>query len=558
MTHTTVHPEPMTFSGRLRQRLSDMGVPVVAFGPDGALELIGPYQQEHELIIHSAPFKAAIRSKCDELTQRSIDVCTIWPGVMLVPIQAAIEAESDDRIATETRMFAALLLSRDMVSAEQIVSICNTSGMDLHTARARIDADALMSSQEAQRIARTIAWMVRDARDLGWRLNELHDLSWELARSYEELGLLYKLSTSMVVDHPPESFLQEACSEMREVVGLKWLAIQPAPGEPGFAELPVTVCVNERSTIDPEAISALGPAILEEMRDRTEPVILDDPGVLNIPGLDQCASNLLITPLYGDGRSLGLLYGADKISHDDGLSTIDSKLCTSLGSSLSIYLKNMVLYEDMHAMFLGTMHALSCTIDAKDSYTHGHSDRVALLARQLAKAAGLSDQTVERVYLSALVHDVGKIGVPEVVLTKPGRLTNNEYDLVKRHPEIGAGIIERIRQMNDLIPGVLSHHEAWDGSGYPHRLAGRNIPLFGRIIGLADAFDAMSSDRTYRQAMPMHKVLDEVRRCSGKQFDPGLVNVFVRLDFTDYLNALGQHHDRMRRNRAKEHVEARY
>jgi HD-GYP domain-containing protein (c-di-GMP phosphodiesterase class II) len=138
---------------------------------------------------------------------------------------------------------------------------------------------------------------------------------------------------------------------------------------------------------------------------------------------------------------------------------------------------------------------------------------------------------------------VGKIGVPEAVLTKPGKLTDKEYELVKKHPEIGARILEGIRQMQDLIPGVLHHHESWDGRGYPHGLAGRDIPLFGRIIGLADAFDAMSSDRTYRNAMPMHKVLDEVRRHSGKQFDPDLVGVFIGLDFAEYLDTIEKHHD---------------
>jgi HD-GYP domain-containing protein (c-di-GMP phosphodiesterase class II) len=268
--------------------------------------------------------------------------------------------------------------------------------------------------------------------------------------------------------------------------------------------------------------------------------------VLGIDGLERIAHSLLITPLHVEGKPLGLLYGADKINPGSGLSTVDSKLCASLGSSLSIYLKNVLLYADMHSMFIGTLHALSTTIDAKDSYTHGHSERVALVSRQLAEAAGLDAQTIERIYLSGLVHDVGKIGVPEAVLTKPGRLTSEEYDLVKKHPEIGAKILEGIRQMKDLIPGVLYHHESWDGSGYPHGLAGRDIPLFGRIIGLADAFDAMSSDRTYRHAMPMHEVLDEIRRCSGRQFDPDLADVFVRLDFGPFLDMIERHHDRMR------------
>jgi HD-GYP domain-containing protein (c-di-GMP phosphodiesterase class II) len=550
MIQATGHPESKAFSGRLRQRLSELGVAVVAISPDGSGELIGPRRWEHELIVSSALFTATIRSRLKDLTDTTGRLTTLWPGLGLVPLHTASGRQTQDNPHNATPVFAAMLLSTDILSAEQLIRVFDAGELDQCAAIARFDTDALLSEQEAVRLARVIAWMARDAGDLGWRLHELHDLSWELAGSYEELSLLYKLSTSMVVDHPPQAFLQQACQEMREVVGLRWLAIQPSISEPGFADLSVPVCVDSRSSFDIEGIREIGPRLAEAMHGRTEPVILDDARVLSIPGLERFAHNLLVTPLHIDGKPLGLLYGADKIDTGSGLSTVDSKLCASLGSSLSIYLKNVLLYADMHSMFIGTLHALSTTIDAKDSYTHGHSERVALISKQLAAAAGLDDETVERVYLSGLVHDVGKIGVPEAVLTKPGRLTKEEYDLVKMHPETGARILEGIRQMDDLIPGVLHHHEAWDGSGYPHGLAGRDIPLFGRILGLADAFDAMSSDRTYRNAMPMHKVLDEVRRCSGQQFDPDLADVFVGLDFGAYLNMIEQHHDRMRTTEA--------
>lgn len=550
MIQTARHPESKAFSGRLRQRLSELGVAVVCIGPNGSGELIGPHRWEHELIVGSSLFTAAARSQLDSLTGTTGQLVSLWPGLGLVPLGTANDRKTPDNPHDIAPVIAAVMLCTDILGSEQFSRVCDTSEIDLRAASAKFDIDALMNKHEAQRLAQVIAWMARDAGDLGWRLNELHDLSWELAGSYEELSLLYKLSTSMVVDHPPQAFLQEACQEMREVVGLRWLAIQPAPTEPGLADLSVPVCVDSQSSFDPDDIRKVGPELFEAMRGRTEPVILDDARQLNIPGLERFAHSLLITPLHIDGKPLGLLYGADKINVGSGLSSVDSKLCASLGSSLSIYLKNVLLFEDMHSMFIGTLHALSTTIDAKDSYTHGHSERVALVAKQLAKAAGLDDQTVERVYLSGLVHDVGKIGVPESVLTKPGRLTKEEYDLVKKHPETGARILEGIRQMKDLIPGVLYHHESWDGKGYPHGLAGRDIPLFGRILGIADAFDAMSSDRTYRNAMPMHKVLDEVRRCSGQQFDPDLADVFVCLDFNAYLNMIEQHHDRMRSTEA--------
>ena len=167
-----------------------------------------------------------------------------------------------------------------------------------------------------------------------------------------------------------------------------------------------------------------------------------------------------------------------------------------------------------------------------------YSQRVAELSRALAQRIGLPDEQCERVYLSGLLHDVGKIGVPETVLTKPGRLTEAEFDAIKKHPAIGAQILGNIKQLQDIIPGVLYHHERWDGRGYPHQVAGDKIPLMGRIICVADSFDAMSSTRTYRPALPLETVLAEIQRCAGQQFDPQLAKVFVTLDFSPYKQAV--------------------
>ena len=200
-----------------------------------------------------------------------------------------------------------------------------------------------------------------------------------------------------------------------------------------------------------------------------------------------------------------------------------------------------MLFEDAQSLFVGTLHALTSAIDAKDSYTFGHSERVALLSQMLARAAGIDEPTVERIYLAGLVHDVGKIGVPEKVLCKPGRLTDTEFEQIKMHPDIGGRIIRDIRQMKDLIPGVMHHHERWDGRGYPGRLAEYDIPLFGRVIGLADAFDAMSSDRTYRKALEIDHVLEEIKTHAGRQFDPELAEIFIKLDFQPYFDLIDRH-----------------
>ena len=144
------------------------------------------------------------------------------------------------------------------------------------------------------------------------------------------------------------------------------------------------------------------------------------------------------------------------------------------------------------------------------------------------------ERTVDRMHIAGLVHDVGKIGVPESVLLKSGRLTDEEFGLIRKHPEIGHRILKDIPRFQDVLPGVLHHHERWDGRGYPRGLEGEKIPLVARLIGLADSFDAMSSTRTYRAAMSRSRVLEEIGACTGTQFDPRLAPVFVAMDFSRY------------------------
>jgi putative nucleotidyltransferase with HDIG domain len=195
----------------------------------------------------------------------------------------------------------------------------------------------------------------------------------------------------------------------------------------------------------------------------------------------------------------------------------------------------------VNSLMMGLLHSLTSAVDAKDAYTCGHSERVALLSRHLAQQARLPEHDVERIYMAGLLHDVGKIGVPESVLQKTGRLTPEEFEAMKKHPAIGARILRDIKQIEDIIPGVLHHHERYDGKGYPAGLAGDSIPLMGRIICLADCFDAMTSNRTYRKALPLEVALTEIRRCSGTQFDPVLADAFLQIDVEQFRELLRNH-----------------
>ena len=212
----------------------------------------------------------------------------------------------------------------------------------------------------------------------------------------------------------------------------------------------------------------------------------------------------------------------------------DIKLFTSVASGCAVFIENGRLFNDLKELFVGSLQALTNSIDAKDQYTRGHSERVALISRWLAERVAenmpLEEEQIHKIYLAGLLHDIGKIGIDEIVLRKNGKLTPEERACICRHPSIGASILRGIKQMRDIVPGVLCHHERVDGRGYPEGLKGDEIPLTGKIVGLADSFDAMTSKRTYRDAMSVEHALEEIRRGLGTQFDETIGRLFVESD----------------------------
>ncbi|MAE95489.1 MAG: two-component system response regulator [Deltaproteobacteria bacterium] len=188
-------------------------------------------------------------------------------------------------------------------------------------------------------------------------------------------------------------------------------------------------------------------------------------------------------------------------------------------------------HQELRIAYVQTIRALAEAVDAKDSYTRGHSERVGVYASKMGRQLGLPKEVIERVYISGLLHDVGKIGVRDAVITKPDRLTPEEYEEIKEHPGIGARILQPVAFLADVVSCVKHHHEWYDGCerGYPDQLAGDRIPLPSRIIIVADTVEAMTSDRPYRKGMQLDAVVRELVKYSGSQFDPKCVDVMLRL-----------------------------
>ena len=375
---------------------------------------------------------------------------------------------------------------------------------------------------------------------------QIEMVSTELARVYEELVLLHKISTNMRLTEADSNFLQMACDSLTEIVFVEGIAIlleKVVDNEQQF----VIAAGSGLIDIDEQTAEILYGRLTDEINSGKEALLdseVDSPFKYNWP---EYINNIIAVPLCGkekgessftsrtqnDNYIIGYMVAINRIGKQDFDST-DVKLFSSVASGCAVFIENRRLFKDIKELFIGSLKALTSSIDAKDNYTHGHSERVAFISRWIAERlyekGQLDEEQLHKVYLAGLLHDIGKIGIDEALLRKNGRLTDEEFARIKTHPSIGAGILREIKQMRDIVPGVLCHHERVDGKGYPDRLKGEQLPLTGKIVGLADSFDAMTSKRTYRDAMSVEQALAEIERGLGTQFDENIGRVFLDSD----------------------------
>ena len=244
-------------------------------------------------------------------------------------------------------------------------------------------------------------------------------------------------------------------------------------------------------------------------------------------------------PLRNSGQLMGLLAG-HRAGPPGAFSSRDLKLLQAAARQVSLALRNSRLADELQHLFIATVRGLAAAIDAKDPYTRGHSDRVAHLAAFVGEELELPLRDQRDLVLASLLHDVGKIGVPEAVLQKPGELNDGEWLAIREHPQRGADIVSEVRQLGRIVPSIRHHHERFGGGGYPQGMSGREIPLAARIIGACDAYDAMTSARPYRRPLEPHEATAELLRCRGTQFDPAVVTALLkRLADGPLLSTLG-------------------
>lgn len=320
----------------------------------------------------------------------------------------------------------------------------------------------------------------------------------------------------------------EAAAELVDAEAGSLLLIDSEKGELFFE-----VATGEKGEKVREVRLRMGEGIAGWVAERGESVIVHD--VENDPrffkGVDEKSKfktrSLIAVPVKTKERIIGVLEAINK--RNGRFDTEDKEILQAFANQVAIAIENANLYKELKETFYGTIEALAETIEKRDPYTGGHTKRVMNYAVAIGKELGLSESELEALKLAAILHDIGKIGIRDNILLKQTKLTEDEAMIMNMHPKYGAEILGHIKQLKDVIPGMRGHHERYDGTGYPDHLRGEEIPLFARIIAVADAFDAMTTDRPYRKALNKELVYEELRRFSGRHFDPQVVNAFIKV-----------------------------
>ena len=411
----------------------------------------------------------------------------------------------------------------------------------------RVAATATLQSSTAQWTLKLARLCLNDfhlQQELHRCRDDLAVCAEQIGSDFEELSFLRTLADHLDVSEltrGPWHVAEMVLPLLAEVIRAESLVLVTAKGdcpeaEKAVAERPV-VWIGSRWMSDETCLQ-----LVENYRQAAVDRVLvqnhvaDSPDGSRFPGVHK----LVMTTLTKRNRVLGWLVAINhsrqphdlagntlwKLSEGE-FGTVEAGLLGSVGSMLATHACNVELVREKEALLINVVRAMVSAIDAKDPYTCGHSERVALVSRLLARKMGISEIDCDRVYLAGLLHDLGKLGVPDAVLSKPGTLTNEEFAMIRPHPERGWAILQDLDELSYLFPGVLHHHERFDGAGYPDGLVGQRIPLVARILAVADAYDAMISDRPYRRGMPEERVEMILREGSGTQWDPEVVGTFM-------------------------------
>ncbi|MBM4396687.1 MAG: GAF domain-containing protein [Deltaproteobacteria bacterium] len=349
------------------------------------------------------------------------------------------------------------------------------------------------------------------------------------ARAHTRFIEAARLSESFLLDLDPESLLGRALARVVEITRAGTGALLLRDGTGGGD--PAVRATRQRDGEPPAGdiggrISAHAVRrVMETGRPLlTDNATLDPDDSLAYSARTKNLLSILCVPIRAWGETRGAIYLENAVA-EGVFDEEDARLALVVADQAGMALENARL----HGVERATVTALANAIEARDSGTSSHVQRVTTLAVAVGRRMGLSDKQIADLERAAILHDVGKIGVPDSVLLKPGRLDPPEVEIMKRHPDLGADIVRPIGLSPAALDGIRAHQESFNGRGYPRGLAGADIPLFGRILAVVDTYDAMVSDRPYRKGSPPEQALAEIRRCAGTQFDPAVAAAFLEI-----------------------------
>lgn len=350
---------------------------------------------------------------------------------------------------------------------------------------------------------------------------DLEKLTLELSYSYEELSLIYEITNEMGTLLDPEELSNQVLDKAVELLKVRVgflmlfedenkLVLKSSKGF-GSGELERFNKYNPVKGVAGMAIAQGKPVIWCNVSGKEEAQL----------GIKSC----LAVPILVRNEKLGVICLGDKTSGEPFYSS-NEKLIFTLALQVGAIFANSRLYHRISSLLLDTVKALVSAIEQKDPYTKGHSERVAEIAGAIAGEMALTNEEKQRVEIAGILHDVGKIGISASILTKPGKLEEEEFKKIKEHPTKSVCIIRNIEELKEILPLIYHHHERYGGGGYPDGISGEKIPLGARIIAVADTFDAMNSNRAYRSKVNLEDILREIKDKSGSQFDPKVVEYF--------------------------------
>ncbi len=505
-------------------RCAELGLRVVRLR--SGVPIVPPSASAIDLCLRSGPVADLIARHAPRwASDRRPGPVEAEPGLWLLPVESG-------RITT-----LAVGLGPDASSAPSLLAGCAACGLDPARLALELGRGACFDAATADIVQRLLERMRIDMLRLEENRVTINGFTTQLTDSYETIDVLYSIGRGIGDLDRPLEFVRAVGQRLLTAMRFAWIAIRFLPASGSAKALTGRLLTSGLAPLDQPALSARTLELASALVTGQRFAILGAESGLSEHEGDQ----VLVQPLVIDNQVVAALFVGGKTGPDPRITSYDTQLLEAAAVYIESFVRSETLYTAQQTLFMGTLQALTATIDAKDTYTKGHSERVALVASMIARGVGLTAEQVERVRIAGLVHDVGKIGVPEAVLTKAGRLTDAEFALIKMHPEIGFRILKGITMLEDVLPAVLHHHERHDGRGYPHGLKGESIPLYARLMSIADTFDAMSSTRSYRPAMPRDRVRAEILRCAGTQFDPALVPAFMALDLGAYDEMVARH-----------------